>query len=835
MRAARSSPQIIFKMGKQKQLKKNDRSANEQTNSYLLDAATNKRAKKRGHQYSTNVVHIENDKDVPSAKRAKKAITKTNASGWIVEPGECHPSKEGTSEKILPESGCSVKKTVHSTKSPKLETVAFKRKCPEIDDFDSDDWSSEDDVDYEDDDSFDSSLYSPYNGSFGEEYDEESDSFDDYDYDDDYVSFDSGSSSESDYMKYIYGQKQYDSNSDEDFVIDNDDSTIRLPLGSVVMHDLSDDAIEFDEYCSTAQIIELPADSGPTEVDKSDETEQTRNAVDEKEVDEKEVDEVESEDSGLAVTSAPHIATFAGCTFYNAVDLRMSLVVLKAPIYMYGHLSVQVLCGKIEMLGYTLDTTEKRIVYASGGYNAINLTPVASECKVALGNIYKKLKPHFIASDIDELEKQFDPAKGVLLLLRADTFSASDTVPLVCKLLPDFNLFPTSRTLDQRSPFGTMEIWLEIALRLPDAKDVPLFQPNPAWDTVQLKPDSRLMVVGGKGSGKSTLCQYLINRHIKHFGRILLVDLDIGQPLLFLPETISASVVKEPILGVGCFANVQPLKCQLFGSLNVVSSPLLYVQNVRSLVQYCAENPELKGIPWIINTMGYVVGFGEELTNAIVRLVQPTDLVQLTYPKLPKKSSPFNKMQNYASQLTSKQVNEFKFNILYEEVKLQPDPVEYCFHSFDVMYDACSASFFPPKRRTLSIMAQLVKILGDTAESFADVKPHVANVNDLQVLITRDEHRPSKEMLLPTLNATLAYLCEKAENGQYNCFGAGIVRSVDDKENVYLLHSLSPEQLAKTNVLALCNTSLPSQVYLQPSPNIQGTIPYLQNMSNTNQ
>ncbi|XP_052893875.1 polynucleotide 5'-hydroxyl-kinase NOL9 isoform X2 [Anopheles moucheti] len=823
-------------MGKKKSLKENLTSANGQKKCIQTAAATNNRAKKRGAQFVTE--RTGNGTNVSPARRPK-----TNQSGWVVETGECHPSTEGnTAEKgsAKPVNGNKIghKQGSSFTASPKALALAYRRNdCP-IDGFDSDECDSSIDDSSgaehnEGDISFESSSYdSDYDDA---EEDDHSSDYNMSSYESDSCDEEADDfSSDDDFRKYMSGQEVYNSDSDEDYEQTKHDDTVHIPQGSAVLHDLPDETVQFDPSCTRGQIIEIEYNTanGSAEVENPIEAKQAEKVEEGNE----ELDESEGEDSSSILKSLPeNTPKNAEYRFYNAVDLRMALAVLKAPIYICGHLSVQILCGKIEMWGYTLDTAEKRTVYASEGYNAINITPVPSPdtySKGVLHNICRKLKPHFIASDINELMKQFDPVNSVLVLLRADTFNASDTVPLVCKLLPDMQLFPTSLTVDQMAPYSTTEILLEIALFPPTVKNVPLFQANPAWDAIELKPDSRLMVVGGKGSGKSTLCQYLINKHIKHFGRILLVDLDIGQPLLFLPETISASVVREPILGVGCFATVQPHKCHLFGSLNVVSSPLLYVQNVRSLVQYCAEHPDLSGIPWIVNTMGYVVGFGEELTTAIVRLVQPTDVVQLTFTKESKKLASFAKTQNYANELKAELVNEFKFNILYDEVKVQPNPVHYNFHSFEVSYEPSKLSFFPPKRRTIAIMAELVKILDDAAETFADVKPYVARVNDLQILITRDEHRPSQEMLLRTLNATLVYLCAKDEKGQYNCSGVGIVRSVDD-ENIYLLHALSPEQLANVTVLALCNTSLPGQVYLQPSPNVEVTIPYLQNLANS--
>uniref|UniRef100_A0A182P821 Polynucleotide 5'-hydroxyl-kinase NOL9 n=1 Tax=Anopheles epiroticus TaxID=199890 RepID=A0A182P821_9DIPT len=754
-------------------------------------------------------------------------------------------------------------------------------------DYDDDYGDDDDDMDYGCGDYYDDYLAKGYDSdSFDEALGLNGRTYASDSYDDEYTSDDSLRSPT--YRTFKKGEPVDTDSDDEDYEPDSKerDDTVYIPRGAAVMHDLDDDSIfPFHESRKNfTHIVELPADycndpeeSEPEEPgkldekkmeaeeqvigdkkdvekmadeektgkEKSDEEKADKEKSDENTMDEEnandKVDAKEELDGEESDGSCPTLVEI--CTkstlyrFYDSIDLRMSLVVLKAPLYVYGHLSVQALFGKVDILGYQLDMAETRTVYASAGYNAINLSPLPSPdsySKATFERILNKLKRHFKESDIQELMGGFNPVDSALVLLRADSFAENNTVPMVCKQLPDFELFPTTLTINQStSSFRTTEALLEVSLfepTQPNAKNpVPQFQPNPAWDAVELNRTSRLIVVGGKNSGKSTLCQFLLNRYIKQFGRVLLLDLDIGQPLLFVPETLSVSVVENPILGVGCFANVQPRKCQLFGSLNVVSSPLVYIQNVRTLVQYCNENPELKDMPWIINAMGYVVGFGEELTMAVLRLVQPTDLVQLTYPKGVNKTYSFVKADNYANQLTAAFVNGYRFNILLEEVQRDAPPASFRFYPFDVVYQPSRTSFLPPKRRTIAIMARLASILGGSAETFTDVKPHVANLDDLSIISTSDDAN-SKEMMKRALNASLVYLCEKLDNGQYNCFGVGIVRSVDEN-NVYLLHSLAQEQLAKTNVLALGNTSLPHQVYLQCSPKIEGTIPYLQNMS----
>ncbi|ETN65312.1 hypothetical protein AND_002924 [Anopheles darlingi] len=517
--------------------------------------------------------------------------------------------------------------------------------------------------------------------------------------------------------------------------------------------------------------------------------------------------------------------------FYDAVDRRMTLVMMKKPLHLYGHVSVQALFGRVEITGYTLDMAEKRIVYAARGYNAVNLTPVPEPVafqRPAFEAILQKLKSQFTRRTIDELLKLFNPTDYVLLLLEAEQ-EKRDTARLVHRYLEEYDLFPASNTTTTASLRAT-EYWLNVRLLEPRAdgtSKLPLFQANPSWDEVMLATDSRLLVLGGKGAGKSTLCQFLINKSLKMFERILLIDLDIGQPLLTAPEMISATVLDVPLLGVSSFAAVQqPVRCQLFGSLNVVTNPIFYIQNVRSLLEHCENTPSLRGFPWIINTMGYVSGFGEELTAAIMRLVQPTDVIQLTIPGARERGS-----ENYRHPMTAEFIQGYKFNILQNEIAPKLSQVlRYKHYAFEVCFDAQVNALAAPKRRNVSLMVQLVKILGEETECFTAVRPNSAKLDDLEVLITRDGYQPTKEMLPNVVNATLVYLCEKLDHEQYSCLGVGIVRAVDDVRKVHLIHPLTPQQLGRVKVLALCHTSLPSQISLELQPTMQGTIPYLQNV-----
>lgn len=56
------------------------------------------------------------------------------------------------------------------------------------------------------------------------------------------------------------------------------------------------------------------------------------------------------------------------------------------------------------------------------------------------------------------------------------------------------------------------------------------------------------IVCGGKGAGKSTFLRYYVNSLLSE-GPVLVIDLDPGQCEFTVAGNISATVVKEPIIG----------------------------------------------------------------------------------------------------------------------------------------------------------------------------------------------------------------------------------------------------------------------------------------------
>lgn len=710
---------------------------------------------------------------------------------------------------------------------------------------------------------------------------EDQSDLDDHEFSSDYDSDEDDDSLEEDDEEEFpsYWDESYDSEDDEDYVAEGVDD-LYICRGMARVYNIDDNEVTFNSDVETAQIVELPVEDRRSRSVGSSETEShedagndgecpilvpiydaSGNIIDSPEkLEELKINHAHGEKKQKSRTSSVLIEMPAnhketcneaetpeldqqdkmeedveqqnGATemyrFYDAIDMRLSLLILKETLYFSGHLTIQPLIGGLEVMGYNLSPGECRSAFAVRGFHSLNLTPrvqATPSSKDAMGKVMTRLEKHFHEADLKEIVNTFDSSDSVLVLLQADC--NNKRIDTVDKYLSEDFLFPKVEYLKKGTFFRT-EYLLNVEFYLEHVdKSTSLYRPDPEWAKIVAKNNSKILVMGGKGSGKSTLCQYLINKNVEKFKKVVLIDLDIGQPIQHIPETISITIIDRPLLGVATFNPIPPVKSWLFGSLDIVSSLIFYTQNVHQLVRYCEQHKsELANIPWIINTMGYATDFGEELMSTILRMLAPTDVIQLV------STNKLLAIPNFQNRFTSEFINQYNYNILRSEVKeyLQRK-ASFKHYELNVCYPKKGFSLNAPKRRNLMLLAHLADILQDSSsEWFNEVKPFCAPLNQLQVLITREDQTLGDDQLPSVLNATLVYLCRKDDAGLYECLGIGIVRGVDKNNNVYLLQSLPEARLAQVNVLAICSSSLPNAVFLRQSTRIQGTIPYVYNI-----
>lgn len=342
--------------------------------------------------------------------------------------------------------------------------------------------------------------------------------------------------------------------------------------------------------------------------------------------------------------------------FFNSVNSRHVLLLLRNILYFYGNLHVKLIAGNAQVFGYELQKDKIETVHSTRGHSLIYLVPTpkpTSESK-DINAALDKLKPDFFIQDIEQLAEEFDSTTDAIILLERD--KSNKRVNMIERYMRE-TMFPNINAFNNDSPHYSSEFILHCKFSYRPKKGLAI---NEEWSSLRLQKHTKLVTIGGKGVGKSTFVRYTINSNFKTFNKFLFIDLDIGQPELFVPQTISATVLTQPILGPGYLRNVAPAKAILFGDINVLPDPVKYLQCVLDLHKFCAANEEYRNMPWIINTMGYSRGFGMEIMAGILKVFQPTDVVQIQSQ---------SHTENFDRIIVADEVNNFKFHVFKDEMQ----------------------------------------------------------------------------------------------------------------------------------------------------------------------
>jgi polynucleotide 5'-hydroxyl-kinase GRC3/NOL9 len=227
--------------------------------------------------------------------------------------------------------------------------------------------------------------------------------------------------------------------------------------------------------------------------------------------------------------------------FFKSKATDQVLVLLMKPIYASGLITVTVVAGELETSGYRLQTGETREIFGVKHVPYQNLTPIGQPTELD----WVELASEFNEKYITKLKSLYNPEENAIIMVKKLS-SPNQRLASLNTYLPE--------VLFKRISSGTLR-GCEFLLQTTFQSQTKCRQPlrvDPEWDAIHIdEASSRMVIVGGKNAGKSTLAQNLINRNVRQFGRILLVDLDIGQPIVNVAQTVSATVLDGPILGAG--------------------------------------------------------------------------------------------------------------------------------------------------------------------------------------------------------------------------------------------------------------------------------------------
>ncbi|KAG8434226.1 hypothetical protein GDO86_012558 [Hymenochirus boettgeri] len=362
-----------------------------------------------------------------------------------------------------------------------------------------------------------------------------------------------------------------------------------------------------------------------------------------------------------------------------------------------------------------------------------------------------------------------------------------------------------------------------------------------------------ILVCGSKNVGKSTFNRYLINQLLNHISSVGYLDCDLGQTEFTPPGCVSLMSITEPVLGPPFTHQQEAIKMVYFGETSCDQDMERFLESVKYVITSYKRDE-----PLIINTMGWVKGFGLLLLIDIIRLLSPSHIVQIN-AKGSNDMDPLteNYIQNATGFLTkgnSTSQRKSKESESSEDEKLQECEDDFYFqshpghHLITIETDFIGAGETGNIRchsgvlRDLAMLGYISKLQHFHPEQIIPINsliPYEVPFNAVALRIVHSDVAPSH--ILYSLNASWVGLCRilddiRSENDGpviltqtpiCDCLGFGIVRGVNMEKRVYyILTPILPESLRLVNCLLVGNISIPHSIF-KNQPGIKGEIPYV--------
>ncbi|XP_033253074.1 polynucleotide 5'-hydroxyl-kinase NOL9-like isoform X2 [Drosophila miranda] len=504
--------------------------------------------------------------------------------------------------------------------------------------------------------------------------------------------------------------------------------------------------------------------------------------------------------------------------FENSLTCNDVLAVIKEDIELYGTAVLTLLAGQITVNGFRAKKRQNLTIYSPKGINWVSISPKKRAKPMQEKVEWDKLSENFTCAQLDNLQGCFNSQEDALVLLQRNTKDQNMLETL--KQYMSQILFP--QVNGANVPHSQSEMLLNCYIQSSDRKRT--LQVPYEWTKLKIQKTSRLMVTGGKGVGKSTLLRYLLNRHLNAFPRLLFIDLDIGQPEIFLQQTVSCTVIEEPLLGPGFLLNKQPDRAHVVGDTNIVMYHEQYFEAVVQLMSHIQNNPEYANMPFLINTMGYNRGFGLELMALLVDYIKPTDVVQIS-STLP--------MNNFKSLLDWSTLSKVKGPYVYKNTAFMVEGKnhKYTLHELPSVVPPRQQGVWrmsPRDMRFANLLVRLSSCLRGSARHLTDCEPLSSSFVNIQVVHSTEEDL-DKSSIIAGMEANVVYLAHLEAQDLPVCLGIGVVRAIDfEKEKLYLVPAIPLERMCQVNCLISCgDISLPQKFFTEPGPQVGSNMPFV--------
>ncbi|XP_022178360.1 polynucleotide 5'-hydroxyl-kinase nol9 [Myzus persicae] len=450
-------------------------------------------------------------------------------------------------------------------------------------------------------------------------------------------------------------------------------------------------------------------------------------------------------------------------------------------LYIIGAVDVHVLEGTIEPWGYTMTVdSPKTTLYSSGLHGLISIASADGQKAVVM------LEKSGQSSKWKTFMNNYIPSFNM--------FGANGT-----RLTPPKNLLELEEQLDcwfdlSKTPMSNQRLVMD--------EQFQGFCDELLNRSIGSSTESvRVLLAGYKNSGKSTMMRYFINKCLKKWKQILVLDFDIGQSEFFIPGCISAFVIDKPLLGPNYTHLMQPLKSYFFESNDVMTNVPLYNEIVKKIVDD-TNTDELRLMPCFINTMGFVEGAGLKILHNLISETKPSDVLQIKFND--------NQELNLHSEIINDNTkSSLSYNLWYftSNVKNKFAKAPY------------SLNVDKHIRQQLVTSSYFSKCLESTDIYFNDVVPYRINIRNINVQI-KDVDELTQDESLDILNANVLALCVANNTDLCECVGFGVVRIVNKSTgDIFITTPVTPDILRRVNQLRLGNVNLPYTFYTEGTEN----------------
>ncbi|XP_015228613.1 PREDICTED: polynucleotide 5'-hydroxyl-kinase NOL9 [Cyprinodon variegatus] len=349
-----------------------------------------------------------------------------------------------------------------------------------------------------------------------------------------------------------------------------------------------------------------------------------------------------------------------------------------------------------------------------------------------------------------------------------------------------------------------------------------------------------ILVCGIKNVGKSTFIRILINTLLNHTSSVDYLEGDLGQTEFTPAGCLSLLTVKEPLLGPPFTHQITPDHMIYYGQPSCETDLDHYLDSLKSLWRRRPQNREM---PVIINTAGWVKGFGLQLLVDLIRFLPVTHVVQLSHgitTQFPSLTPEFLRTaQGYQTHPPAQTaLDEFTESHCppraYTHLSVQSE-------FLNVGRQGTATHQRSNEHRELSLLGYLSQLQSPDpgpVRPLHTLTPYQVPNTAVALGVIHCEVAPSH--MLYAANSSLVGLCCLAEKiiskggpvilsqaPLCPCVGFGVIRGIDMARGLYfLLTPVDPSILRKVNCLLLGEISLPSCI-LTAQAGIEGETPYV--------